>query len=251
MKNLIKNKFDIIILSLVVDEPTYKVTSSCINSYNNTALDIINKIYVVETNSQAPVEYGWNNVEVIKPGLEFNYNQFYNIALERCEAEYIFGPNNDLIVQSNCLQTLLKEFQINSNIQSMSPVDRNWHRHKSLYLPSPNKLYYGYEVSLHMFGCAFACRRKVFEKIGFLDERFYFFYQDNDYAMCLERCELLHGVHTGAHVSHYSGQSNKHADERLKYTPKNMNEQGDILAKKWNSIPFVSGEFVQFKTYIY
>lgn len=246
------NKFDIIILSLVVDQPTYKTTKSCIDSYNTTAFDIVNKIYVVETNTQAPVEYGWNNVEVIKPGLEFNYNQFYNIALERCKAEFIFGPNNDLVIHENCLQTMLKEFQTNSIVSSISPVDRQWHRHTKMYLPTDNKLYYGEEVSLHMFGCAFGCRRSVFQKIGFLDERFFFFYQDNDYIMCLNRCGLIHGVHTGAAISHYSGRSNNYAAERLRYTSTNMNEQGDLLFNKWhNEEPFKSGGYKKYKNYEY
>ena len=169
--------------------------------------------------------------------------------MSKSEAEFVIGPNNDLVIQPNCIQTLLKEFQTNSGISSISPIDRNWHRHTKMYLPLDNKLYYGYEVSLHMFGCIFACRRSVFSKIGFLDEKFYFFYQDNDYAMSLERCELLHGVHTGALVKHQSGNSNKNAEDRLKYTPKNMNEQGDLLASKWSSEPFISGGFRRFKEY--
>jgi GT2 family glycosyltransferase len=100
-----------------------------------------------------------------------------------------------------------------------------------------------------MFGCVFCCRRSVFEKIGYLDETFYFFYQDNDYVMSLERCGLRHGVFTGSRVSHHSGHSNRIADDRLKYTPKNMNNQGDLLMQKWNKEPFKSGGYKQFKPY--
>lgn len=248
MDNL-SNKFDIIILSLVVDDQTFNTTSSCVNSYINTANDIINKIFVVETNPDFEGVYNQPKVEVIKPKKQFNYNEFYNIALAKCEAEFVFGPNNDLIVGDNCLQTILKEFNVNSNVQSISPVDRNWHRHSMLYLPSENKLYYGNEVSLHMLGCAFGCRRSIFKNIGYLDETFYFFYQDNDYIMSLERCELLHGVHTGARISHESGRSNAYAENRLKYIPKNMNEQGNLLMNKWNKEPFKSGGYKKFKEY--
>jgi GT2 family glycosyltransferase len=249
MNNLLNNKFDIIVLSLVVDDNTFNTTKNCVDSYIKTADNLINKIYVVETNPNFNQDYNQQKVEVIKPNEQFNYNKFFNIALEKCEAEFIMGPNNDLVIQPNCLQTLLKEFQDNKEISSICPIDRNWHRHTSMYLPSENKLYHGYEVSLHMFGCIFACRRSVFKTIGFLDERFYFFYQDNDYAMSLKRCGLLHGVHTGARVKHQSGHSNQYAESRLKYTPQNMNEQGDILATKWNSEPFKSGGYQQYKPY--
>lgn len=244
------NKFDVIILSLVVDEETFQKTKSCVDSYINTADNLINKIFVVETNSNFNKDYKQPKVDVIKPNKQFNYNEFFNVALAKCTAEFVVGPNNDLIVQPNCLQVILAEFNSNLGLHSISPIDRKWHRHTKTYLPSDNKLYYGTEVSLHMLGCMFACRREqVFNAIGFLDEKFYFFYQDNDYIMSLNRCGLIHGVHTGALISHQSGGTNKYAEERLKYTPKNMNEQGELFGNKWNSEPFKSGGYKQFKPY--
>jgi glycosyltransferase involved in cell wall biosynthesis len=246
-----KDKFDVIILSLAVDDFTYNTTKTCIESYINNSNDLINQIIVVESNPNFDKVYSQEKVKTIIPNKPFNYNQFYNIALEKCTSEYIIGPNNDLIIQKGCLQTILHEFQNNPLIDSISPIDRQWHRHTAMYLPSESKLYYGYEVSLHMFGCIFACRRSVFQKIGFLDESFYFFYQDNDYVMCLQRCNLLHGVHTGARVLHQSGHSNKYAEARLKYTPNNMQQQGNILNNKWNfTEPFCRGEYKPFKEYV-
>lgn len=246
----INNKFDVIILSLVVDEETFQTTKACIDSYINTADELITSIYVVETNKDFDRDYKQPKVKIIQPNLKFNYNQFYNLALMHCQSEFVIGPNNDLIIQPGCLQTILKEFQSNQDIHSISPIDRNWHRHTSMYLPSNNKLYYGWEVSLHMYGCIFACRRSIFEKIGFLDETFYFFYQDNDYVLCLQHCNLLHGVHTGARVKHHSGHSNKYAENRLKYTHQNMHEQGMLLQNKWqHTEPFKSGLYKPFKLY--
>jgi len=234
---LIANKFDIIILSLVKDEDSLYRTKNCIDSYLKTAGPIINQILVIETNRDANYNKLLldSKIKIIKPGIEFNYNKFFNIALEQCEAEFIFGPNNDLIIQPNCLQTILREFQANPEIYSISPIDRNWHRHTKMYLPNDDKLYYGYDVSLHMFGCAFAVRRSVFEKIGYLDEQFYFFYQDNDYIECLKQCELKHGVHTGASVIHGSGKSNNIADRKFQYTSENMHIQGEIFKNKWQT----------------
>jgi GT2 family glycosyltransferase len=240
---------DVIILSLVTNDDSFKKTQKCIDSYIDTADELIRKIYVVESNENFSGNYNQKKVEVIKPGGEFNYNKFYNIALEKCTAQYVMGPNNDIEIQPNCLQTIVKEFEQNKELSSICPIDRDWHRHTTMYLPNNEKLYYGYEVSLHMFGCVFCCRRSVFEKIGYLDEAFYFFYQDNDYAMCLERNNLLHGVHTGARVKHISGFSNENAPARCKYTSENMNAQGDILAKKWNSEPFKSGGYKQYREY--
>jgi hypothetical protein len=243
------NKFDVIVLSLAADDEMFAKTKRCVDSYLQTAGDVINKIFVVETNSDFRGSYDHDQVELIVPRKEFNYNEFYNIALDKCSSEFVVGPNNDLIIHPGCLQTIQSEFNSNPVVSSISPIDRTWHRHTEMYLPSNNKLYYGSEVSLHMYGCIFACRRSVFQTIGFLDETFYFFYQDNDYIMSLDRCGLAHGVHTGAQVSHQSGGTNSHATDRLKYTPKNMNDQGDLLANKWNKEPFKSGGYQQFRPY--
>jgi len=246
-----KNIIDVIILSLAIDGKTFLKTKKCVESYINTAGDLIGKIIVVESNSNFDDSYGNEKVKVIKPNEKFNYNKFFNIALSECESKYIMGPNNDLEVQPNCIQTMIEELEKDNNLSSLCPIDRNWHRHTKMYLPNDNKVYYGYDVSLHMFGCVFCCKREVFNKIGFLDERFHFFYQDNDYALCLQRNELIHGVHTGARVLHKSGGTDEIAPEHCKYTPKNMNEQGDILSNKWNNEPFKSGGYKKYKEYNY
>lgn len=245
----LNNKTDVIILSLVKDPESFAVTKRCIKSYLEDGTDVIDKIFVVETNPDFNESYGMDKVEIIKPGKEFNYNEFYNIGLERCKNEFVAGPNNDIVLYGGCLQRIIREFNENENIHSISPVDRNWHRHDYMYLPNHDKLYYGYNVSLHMFGCMFCCRRSVFETIGYLDETFYFFYQDNDYVMCLERCGLHHGVHTGATITHQPGRTDRIADTKFKYLPENMHSQGELLHRKWGAEPFKSGGYKKFKEY--
>jgi glycosyltransferase involved in cell wall biosynthesis len=244
------SKIDVIILSLAIEEKGFNTTKKCIDSYIETADKLIGNIFVIETNKNFNKDYNQPKVKVIIPPFEFNYNQFYNIGLSMCRSEYVIGPNNDLIIQENCIQNIVKEFENNSVISSISPIDRDWHRHTKLYFPNDNKLYYGYETSLHLFGCIFAVRRKVFETIGYLDERFFFFYQDNDYSMCLERNNIIHGVLTSARVKHKIGGTSEHGSARTEYTPHNMNTQGDLLGQKWNNEePFKSGGFKKFKEY--
>lgn len=250
MTHTVPNLVDVIILSLTKDDESYIKTQKCIDSYLKSSL--INKIYVVESNKQFDRQYIGDKVELIIPNEEFNYNRFYNIALEKCTGEFVMGPNNDLIVHDNCIENLVEQFDSNLEIQSLCPVDRKWHRHTKMYLPSDAKIYFGYETSLHMFGCVFMCRRSLFKQIGYLDERFFFFYQDNDYIMSLQRLGLLHGVYTGAEVSHESGGSNNIANGRCSYTPYNMNTQGDIFMNKWfKEEPFKSGGYKLFKKFNY
>lgn len=245
-----QSKFDVIILSLAANDKLFETTKRSVDSYFETAGELINKVIVMETNKNFDKSYNNSKVEVIIPQEDFHYNKFYNIALEQCTSEFVIGPNNDVVIQPGCLQALLKEFNKDPDLASLCPVDRNWHRHTTMYLPNDDKIYYGYEGNLHMFGCLFCCRRSVFKIIGYLDERFYFFYQDNDYIMSLERCGLKHGVYTGAKIKHSSGHSDYVAAEHLRYTPKNMQEQGELIMNKWyNTEPFKSGGYKPFKEY--
>ena len=115
MKN-IPGKVDVIILSLVKDDETFNKTKGCIDSYINTADDIINNIFVVETNTNFDGDYNQLKVKIIKPDIKFNYNKFFNIALKECKAEFIIGPNNDLQIHDNCIQNLIEQFKINESI---------------------------------------------------------------------------------------------------------------------------------------
>ena len=62
MTNL-HDKFDVIILSLAVDEHTFQKTKMCVNSYINTADELINKIFIVETNPLFEGDYEQSKVE--------------------------------------------------------------------------------------------------------------------------------------------------------------------------------------------
>jgi GT2 family glycosyltransferase len=247
----LKSKVDVIILSLASTSDLFNKTKRCVESYLKQGGELINKVYVVESYKQFKGSYNSDKVEVIIPDEEFNYNRFYNIALSKCTAEYVMGPNNDVIVQPGCINKLVAILNNNPNIHSLSPVDRK-NTIKQTYnnLPGDDNLYCGYHVALHILGCCFICRRNVFSKIGYLDEQFYFFYQDNDYAMCLERNHLIHGVYTGAHILHESGSTNNDAPVKFKYLPDNMNKQGEIFHNKWfQTEPFKSGGFKSFKKY--
>jgi len=244
------NKVDVIILSLVKDDKSFDITQRCIDSYISTADELINKIVVVETNSEFDGDYKNEKVSLIKPNKPFNYNQFYNIGLDECTADYIMGPNSDIIIQENCIQTIVKEFESNPDIDSISPIDRSFERQRRNIFPSENKLYYGYNVPMHVFGCCFCARRKVFETMGYLDESFDFFYQDNDYAMSLERCNLKHGIHTGAKIIHKSGGTNRIADVKFQYNQHNMSRYDTLFFKKWlHTEPFKSGGYKKFKSF--
>lgn len=239
--------FDIIILSYAQTAHAAAITQKCVDSFLADGGDKINKIIVVESEkSIKPNVYG--KVHTIVPDCEFNYNKFLNFGLDECESDLIFFSNNDIVVHEGCLDTVDSAFKADDKLMSLCPIDRNWHRHSQMYFPTENKIYYGYETALHMFGCIYCVRRSAFNTIGYFDERFFFFYQDNDLAECLKRTGLKHGIHTGAIVTHKEEQPKIKEGSRFSYTPENMYLQGEIYKNKWYKEPYINS-FVPFKEY--
>lgn len=246
-----ERRIDVIILALTKDDVSFATTYNCLASYMNSGGPLINKIFVIETNKDSNYDYGIPQVEIIKPGIPFNYNQFYNIGLAKCTAEFVAGPNNDVVLELGCLPKLIDAFDRFPGIQSLSPVDRHWPRHNANTFKSPDALYHGYEVSRHFMGCMFCIRRSAFRQIGFLDENFYYFYQDDDISKCLETCKLAHALYTGAHMSHGTSlTSNSDVPIRYKYNDLNFKNQSAMFRLKWKyTVPFKDGGFEMFKEY--
>lgn len=246
-------KIDVIILSLVVDFESFQTTKNCIDSYINTGNKLINKIFVIETNKQFDtlgLSYNQPKVSVIIPDeKEFNYNRYFNIGLKHCTSQYVMGPNNDVIIEPNCIQNLISAFKQNPDVDSLSPVDRSWHMHSYDNFPSDNGLYIGYDISQHVMGsCLIINREKVFSTIGYLDERFFFYYQDNDYACCLRANNILHGLVTNAHFKHAISSSKSKCSD-YKFLPYSMIDQQQIFTDKWLNPPYSLGQYVPFKQF--
>lgn len=265
-------KADVIILSFVKDEYTLQLTKNCIDSFLQTSNDFINKIYIVETNSDLnPSLYRNIKVEVIQPNIPFNYNRFFNIGLQKCRADFIISSNNDIVISNNSIKKLFDIFNKTPDLQSLCPKldpplslelrdlmpfykkdDPNWNNNILPLLPlKDDTLYYGYEMLLHMHGSFYICKRQVFEKIGYLDERFYFYYQDNDYIASLQRLNIQHAIYTGVKINHKLNGTARFASEEFRPTFRNMETQKEIFIKKWaHETPFCEGGFKPFKPYI-
>jgi len=241
---------NIVILSLVTDSDSFETTFNCVESYAKS--ELVTKIIVVESNkSFNNLGFKYNNkVQLIIPQEEFNYNRFLNIGKSNCTSDFIVFSNNDLVVEDDCIQQLYSQLLADDQLMSVCPIDRNWHRHTKTYLPTNNKLYTGYVSALHMFGCCYMLKKTIFDIIGDFDERFFFFYQDDDLATSLKRNNIKHGVLTSAKIKHkISKKPQPDGGEKFRYTNHNMVSQGDIYMGKWSKEePFKSGGYSKFKS---
>lgn len=119
------------------------------------------------------------------------------LALSR-GAEWIWLFNYDAITYSQTLTLLISAAQENSRAGLLSPViyksdsDRPWFaqgkidflRMRTLHvLPTKQKFYSKTYQSEFLTGCALLVKKELTETVGFLDEKFFLYYEDADYSL--------------------------------------------------------------------
>lgn len=207
---------DVIILSYAKDESYEKMNESCMKSLYDSSNEHKFQIYLIETNKHKKFNYdGCETCEVIQPDCDFNYNKFLNIGLSRCENDWVLISNNDTIYHKGFLEEMLKANQMDKNLLSMSPMDDGWHRHAIFNKNIP--VHYGYRTSYEIAGWSILVKKEVIEKIGGFDEKFKFWYQDNDYAQTLQKYNIKHALITKSKVTHLLSKSHNLIDPNKKF----------------------------------
>lgn len=141
------------------------------------------------------------------PKEAFNYNRYMNMGIKRGKASFICLCNNDLIFHPGWASTILAAFRKYPDLESASPLCEINHRERGIH---PNTgIYMGYEVRKHVTGWCLFFKRSMLKKTGLLDERFRFWYADNDYAKTLEKGQILHGLVSDSLVDHLESQTLK------------------------------------------
>lgn len=190
---------DVIILSYTKSQKEYEMTKECIFSLRNN-LNVKTHLILIETNPK--VDLGTYDVEsFIVPFQDFNYNKFLNIGLSIAKHDNILISNNDVHYKSNCLQTLVEKLE---KYSSVSPLDLSSQSNISLINTDD---IIGYQIGKVLTGWSIMFKRNILDQIGKFDERFSFWYQENDYSNWLQKCNLKHALITSAHIIHAGQQS--------------------------------------------
>lgn len=227
------NPIDVIILSNTKTMELYGMTQRTINTLRWSEPNIQFNINLVESN---PNLYDdgciYDHCNVIIPKEEFGYNKFLNMGLPYCKSDWVIVANNDLIFTQNWLSKLLL-FQSNRpDITSLSPWEPNWHITRGLDI---NKdCYIGYRTSFEITGWCLVIHKSVIQKCNLFDSNFKFWYQDNDYALTLQKYNIKHALVVNSRVYHMVSASHHLLPQENKH---HMTDgQLDILRKKWGNV---------------
>lgn len=223
---------DVVIISFAKSPEFKKLTMDTVDTLFSSDRQIQFKVYIVESNKDEEyLEYKTrDNIEIIYPSVKFGYHRYLNIGIAAGTNPYVCLCNNDLLFRTNWATHILKAMRKDPKLLSTSPFSNKPHR-TIFKLSADNLVDYGYIVRRHVAGWCIFQKREIYQKIGKLDERFEFWYADNDYAESIKRKGIKHALVRNSVVDHIESatlNSINKADQ-LKLT----RQQLKIFENKW------------------
>lgn len=151
--------------------------------------------------------YNYPFCQTLFPPKPFNFNRYMNMGIKRSTSAFVCMCNNDLIFHPGWASRILEAFNQNSELVSASPICEINHRERGI-LPNTG-IHIGYEIRKHVSGWCLFFKRSMVKQTGLMDERFRFWFVDNDYAKTLEKSRILHALITDSRVDHLESQTLK------------------------------------------
>lgn len=204
-------KLTAIVLTKTSNEAIYKMTQGCISSLMFQAGSQLFSISVVivESEKDSPFKYP-EATRVIKPSEPFNFHRFLNLGIQsEPVSDWYLLCNNDLLFLPNWLKEIELVIERRPDLGSLSPISPTCKDQKPYINHSNSRettFVLGYDRRKQLSGWCIMVKRRTLEKIGGLDERFSFYFADDDYALSLRRQNILHALVTRSNVIHLEDQ---------------------------------------------
>ena len=199
---------DVIILSLASDPALRAVTERGITTLlaSEPTNAVRFRVLVIESSKDAHPFEG-DGVTTIYPDETFGYHTYMNIGLRQTQAPYVCLCNNDLVFHPGWATAILDAFRADPALMSASPLCSL--HHPTVGIHASRGIRYGYGVRSEIAGWCLFFKRSMLETTGLLDERFRFWFADNDYARTLESFGVKHALITTAIVDHVESRTIK------------------------------------------
>ena len=195
----------IIILSYALDDEIYKMNCQCIKSLLDSEQwdDRQLEIFLIESNKRNPYSYD-EKVKVLVPDETFNFHRYFNIGLSQTQGEFIAFCNNDIVFKEGWFSAIMEVKQKHPKLMCFSPLDRSYPLMGEGVLSNSKDYYIGWKNKQHFAAWCFVWERKVFDIIGPFDERFCFYYADDDELQTLRYHSIPNVLVTHSEVKHLS-----------------------------------------------
>lgn len=217
---------------IIVNYNTSKLTSECVDSIKRYPPKKTYEIIVVDNGSDEKLSLKNDKLKIIRNEQNLGFSKANNQGIAVAKGKYILLLNSDTTVKSNSLNSLLEFAGEKTDAAVIAPrllntdgsiqpsvfklptlwltIRQYWFGEKGLldkYIPTTNTV----EEAVM---AAYLITPKCLKEVGLLDERYFFFFEDFDYARRIMRAGLKIYYLPDAEVIHHHGASGKKvADE--------------------------------------
>lgn len=231
----------------IVNYKTKNFLKKCLNSIYKNTQGIDYEVFVIDNASRDSSErllrelkrpFGCPNskLKIILNKKNLGFAKAHNLALKKAKGKYLLLLNPDTEIKKDTFLKMINFMEKNPQIGILSPkiIEPDWRigpvargkpsvffgflRFSELYRFFP-KLTEDYYKDLTKYdktqevesvgGTCFMIKRKVLEKIGFLDESFFLYFEDFDYCQRAKKAGFKIYYLPKATIFHHFGESSK------------------------------------------
>jgi O-antigen biosynthesis protein len=217
------------------------------SKYPNLELILVDNNSDAETVKMLKDYVGRDRVKVIFNKVNHGFAKGNNIGMKKATGEYIILLNNDVRVTPGWIERLMYHAKpdtvglvgpVTNSIgnESKIEIDYNWNNARQIEEKSAHYTYahWGETLKLRNIAAfAWIMSRKVYKKIGGLDERFgRGLFEDDDYCVRVGKAKLDIFCAEDAFVHHYGGASTNWGSPEFQLL---FNTNKEKFEKKWKT----------------
>ena len=232
------HKVDISIV--IVNWKVRPLLEKCLDSIIADTADFTTEIFVVDNDSRdgtpEMVMAQFPQVTMITLSSNNGFAKANNIALKQAKGRYLFLLNPDTEVEMGFFKTIISYLDVHSEVGILGPrilnsdhsLQQSIRRFPKLLsqllilfkirnLVPKNKIFRSYfaddfnynkeQNAEQIMGAAMVITRATFEKLGFLDERFFVWFEEVDYCQRAKKKNIIVRYLPTASIVHHSGTS--------------------------------------------
>ena len=200
---------------VIVTLKSEKVIHQCIKSLNQNI-----PIIVVEHSDnkklKEDLEKKYNNLKCILAKSNLGMGSGNNIGLKAADTDYVLLLNPDVLLEENTIEELFIASQNLNNFSMLAPLEKNFNNYGFLNKKITNKNFEDspFEVDF-IDGFSMLINKKKFKEIGYFDEKFFMYLENNDLCKrSRDKGDLIYVV-PKSKINHLAAKAvdNKYSDE--------------------------------------
>jgi len=215
---------------ILVNWNQYELTRSCIISILNCSFQDF-EIFLVdnasEDNSLEKLKQEFSDITFIQNKKNLGFTGANNIAIKeaiRRKFEYIMLLNNDTEVKFNFFEPLLLSLKNDTKLVAVQPLILNFHDKNTVWnFGGKFNNFFGYVTTMNkginkskllenkntewISGCCFLFKSEIIDKIGYLDDYFFVYYEDADFSLRIKEAGYEIGLQKNSEIYHHEGAS--------------------------------------------